>query len=59
MSIYEIRQAATGAILWTGGPESAEQALDAMAREAGYRDYAALPEDARGGESRAVLFAGI
>ena len=54
MGIYEIRQAATGAILWTGGAESAEQALDAMAREAGYRDYASMPDEARGGQAEAA-----
>lgn len=59
MGIYEIRQAATGTILWTGGAETAEQALDAMAREAGYRDYASIPEEARGGESRAMPLSGI
>jgi hypothetical protein len=54
MGIYEIRQAASGAILWTGGAESEEQALDAMAREAGYRDYASMPAEVRGGDARAT-----
>ncbi|GJD50001.1 hypothetical protein OPKNFCMD_2737 [Methylobacterium crusticola] len=47
MAIYQIKQPATGAVLWTGGAESEEQALDAMAREAGYADFAAIPETLR------------
>jgi len=47
MAIYQIKQTATGAVLWTGGAESEEQALDAMAREAGYADFAAVPESVR------------
>ena len=48
MSIFQIRQKDNGAILWTGSAPSEEAALDAMAREAGYRDYAALPDTLRG-----------
>ncbi|KMO34448.1 hypothetical protein VQ03_23375 [Methylobacterium tarhaniae] len=48
MAIFQVRQAATGAILWTGGAENEQQALDAMAREAGYADFAAIPESLRG-----------
>lgn len=47
MTIFQIKQAATGAVLWTGCAEDEKQALDAMAREAGYRDYASLPETVR------------
>ncbi|KMO33130.1 hypothetical protein VQ02_21485 [Methylobacterium variabile] len=48
MAIFQVRQAATGAILWTGGAENEQQALDAMAREAGYSDFSAIPESLRG-----------
>ncbi|AWN47097.1 hypothetical protein DK419_12895 [Methylobacterium terrae] len=47
MAIFQVRQAATGAILWTGGAENEQQALDAMAREAGYSDFSAIPESLR------------
>jgi hypothetical protein len=52
VAIYQVRQAATGVVLWTGGAENEQQALDAMAREAGYRDYASLPETVRGTGTR-------
>lgn len=48
MAIFQVRQTATGAILWTGGAENEQQALDAMAREAGYADFSAIPETLRG-----------
>ncbi len=48
MAIFQVRQTATGAILWTGGAENEQQALDAMAREAGYSDFSAIPESLRG-----------
>ena len=44
MSIFQIRQKTSGAILWTGFAEDEEIALDAMAREAGYRHFASLPD---------------
>lgn len=47
MSIFEIRQKTNGVILWTGSALDAAEALDAMAREAGYPDYASLPEIVR------------
>ncbi|BCM86596.1 hypothetical protein [Methylobacterium indicum] len=48
MAIFQVRQAETGAILWTGGAADEQQALDAMAREAGYSDFSAIPESLRG-----------
>jgi hypothetical protein len=48
MSIFQIRQKTSGAILWTGSADTEQVALDAMAREAGYRDFASLPESIRG-----------
>ncbi|TXM67678.1 hypothetical protein [Methylobacterium sp. WL120] len=47
MSIFEIRQTENGVVLWTGSAENEATALDAMAREAGYRDFLALPESVR------------
>lgn len=47
MSIFQIRQKNNGAILWTGSAPDEQAALDAMAREAGYRDFAALPDTLR------------
>lgn len=44
MSIFQIRQKNNGPVLWTGSAPDEQSALDAMAREAGYRDFAALSE---------------
>ncbi len=47
MSIFQIKQAKSGAVLWTGSAESERNALDAMAREAGYADFNAMPDHLR------------
>ena len=47
MSIFQIRQTKNGVVLWTGAADDEATALDAMAREAGYRDFSALPEAVR------------
>lgn len=44
MSIFQIRQKNNGPVLWTGSAPDEKSALDAMAREAGYRDFAALAQ---------------
>ncbi|GJE25711.1 hypothetical protein [Methylobacterium organophilum] len=49
MSIFQIRQKASGTILWTGSAADERNALDAMARKAGYTDFASLPETIRAG----------
>ena len=49
MSLFQIRQKKSGAILWTGKADSEKTALDAMARAAGYPDYASLPQALRSG----------
>lgn len=49
MSVFQVRQSGTGAILWTGAAASEVQALDAMAHEAGYCDHADLPDGLRRG----------
>lgn len=52
--IFAVRQAASGITLWTGAASDEHGALDAMAREAGYLDYDALPAEAAGGRAVAV-----
>lgn len=52
MSIFQIRQKTSGAILWTGSAEDERTALDAMAREAGYADSSALPDSVRASRRR-------
>ena len=47
MSIFQIKQTKSGAVIWTGAADDAQTALDAMAREAGYRDFSALPDAIR------------
>lgn len=49
MKTYEIEQTETAAVLWRGDAESEQGALDAMARDAGYRDYAHACEDTSSG----------
>ena len=47
MSIFQIKQTKSGAVLWTGSADDEQNALDAMAREAGYRDFSAVPDTIR------------
>ncbi|ACL59693.1 hypothetical protein [Methylobacterium nodulans] len=49
MRLFQVKQVRTGAILWVGEAGSREQALEAMAHEAGYMDFAHVPVDAYGG----------
>ncbi|WP_191970025.1 hypothetical protein [Methylobacterium planeticum] len=49
MKVFQIRQRATGAILWTGTAHNEVAALDAMAHEAGYYDFSDLPDHIRAG----------
>ncbi|MBN4097884.1 MULTISPECIES: hypothetical protein [Methylobacterium] len=49
MKVFQIRQAATGAILWTGSASDPISALDAMAHEAGYYDHSDIPDHLRAG----------
>jgi hypothetical protein len=48
MRIYQISQKDTGAILWVGGAETEENALESMAHEAGFRKFKDLPIDLLG-----------
>lgn len=54
MSIFQIKKTTSGAILWTGSASDEKTALDAMAREAGYPDYASLPDQVRAGGIQAA-----
>ncbi|WP_147047793.1 hypothetical protein [Methylobacterium gnaphalii] len=47
MSIFQIKQKTSGAVLWTGSAHDEKTALDAMARDAGYPDFASLPDQLR------------
>jgi hypothetical protein len=49
MPVFQVRQSATGAILWTGSAAGEIQALDAMAHEAGYYDHSDIPDGVRHG----------
>ncbi|CAO4133401.1 hypothetical protein [Methylorubrum extorquens] len=49
MSVFQIRQGGTGAILWTGAASNEIQAIDAMAHDAGYYDHSDLPDNMRRG----------
>ncbi|GJE29122.1 hypothetical protein LKMONMHP_3999 [Methylobacterium organophilum] len=49
MKVFQVRQGASGAILWTGAAAGEIQALDAMAHEAGYYDHSDLPASIREG----------
>ena len=49
MRVFQVRQQATDAILWTGAASSPIAARDATAHEAGYYDHGDLPEHIRAG----------
>ncbi|WP_346001151.1 hypothetical protein [Methylorubrum populi] len=57
MTVFQIRQGGTGAILWTGAAANEFQAMDAMAHDAGYLDRADLPQNlGRGLKVEALSF---
>ena len=47
INIFQIKQTSSGAVLWTGNASDERSALDAMAREAGYAHFDALPASIR------------
>ena len=49
MKVFQVRQRATGAILWIGSALDEIAALDAMAHEAGYYDHSDIPQIISGG----------
>lgn len=56
MRVFQVRQIATGVIIWTGLAQDELGALDAMAHQAGYYDHSDIPENInRGGLSVEAL----
>lgn len=51
MTHYTITQQASGIILFHGEAISEQDALDRMARDAGYADYASIPDEIDGGDT--------
>ena len=47
MTIFQVWQNSTRAVLWTGQAETADRALEAAAQAAGYHGFEELPEAAR------------
>ncbi|WP_336488107.1 hypothetical protein [Methylobacterium nigriterrae] len=58
MRRFQVRQCATGHILWVGAAFNEIAALDAMAHEAGYYDFSDLPDHLRAGGLVAELATG-
>ena len=48
---YTVEQTETGVILYCGPAASEADALDRMAREAGYPDFAGIPAEIGGGDT--------
>lgn len=49
MKVFQVRQGAAGAILWTGSAPDPIAALDAMAHGAGYYDHSDILDYLRAG----------
>ncbi len=49
MTIFQVRQARSRAIVWTGEAASADRALEAAAQAAGYHTFAEMPDALRTG----------
>ncbi|RUP13375.1 MAG: hypothetical protein EKK43_17120 [Methylobacterium sp.] len=47
MTIFQVRQNSTRAVLWTGQADTADRALEVAAQAAGYHGFEELPETAR------------
>lgn len=54
MPRYTISQQTTGVVLFSGEANSEADALDKMARDAGYDDYASIPTEIGGGDTLLV-----
>ncbi len=54
MTHFTITQSATGIVLFDGEADSEAQALDLMAKDAGYADYASIPEEIGGGDTLVI-----
>lgn len=55
MTVYTVTQTATGVALFEGEARDEAHALDLMARDAGYADYASIPAEIGGGDTLAVI----
>ena len=53
-SIYRIEQTATAVILFDGEASDESDAMDKMARDAGYADYASIPAEIGSGDTLLV-----
>ena len=49
MTIFQVRQARSRAIVWTGEAATADRALEAAAQAAGYHTFAEMPDGLRSG----------
>ena len=54
MKTFTITQTATGVVLFHGEASDEADALDRMAREAGYADYASIPAEIGGSDTITV-----
>lgn len=52
---YAVRSVTSGAVIWDGEAYGPSDALERMARDAGYRDYATASEDAGADVSRLIV----
>lgn len=59
MQKYTITQSKTEAVLYDGPATSERDALDRMARAAGYRDYASIPPEIGGGDTLEINEDGV
>lgn len=55
MRIFQVLQQETGVILWVGGAVTADNALEIMAHEAGYRNFGDVPREVIGSVSVSIL----
>lgn len=47
MTIFQVRQKSSRAVLWTGQADNADRALDVAAQAAGYHAFDELPDTLR------------
>jgi hypothetical protein len=54
IALYTVEQTETGTVLYSGPATSEADALDRMAREAGYADFASIPAEIGGRDTLSV-----
>ena len=54
MPRFQVEQTATGVLLWEGVATSEQDALDLMAKDAGYENFANIPDEIGGADTIAV-----